>query len=96
MYVCHSLRAGAQACSDATPGTVIALLRLHLLATHFGGLSFDQTLLLPPSADRVVVRKRADSPQGCEQAIQTLHVDLYWALRPVQKTHGETCMCVCM
>jgi hypothetical protein len=34
----HSLRAGALACSDATPGTVTALLRLHLLATHFGGL----------------------------------------------------------
>jgi len=51
----HSLRAGALACSDATPGTVTALLRLHLLATHFGGLSSDQTLLLLPPVERVVV-----------------------------------------
>jgi len=66
----HSLRAGALASSDATPGTVTALLRVHLLATHFGGLLSDQTLLLPPSVGRVVVRKRADSPRGCEHAIE--------------------------
>jgi len=57
----HSLRAGALVCSDATPGTVTALLRLHHLATHFGGLSSDQTVLLPPSVERVAVQKRADS-----------------------------------
>jgi len=51
----HSLCAGALLCSDATPGTVSALLRLHLLATHFGGILPDQTLLLPPSVERVVV-----------------------------------------
>jgi DNA mismatch repair ATPase MutS len=33
----HSLRAGTLACTDATPGTVSALLRCYLLATHFGG-----------------------------------------------------------
>jgi len=66
----HSLRAGALACSDATPGTVTALLRLHFLATHFGGLLSDHTQLLPPSVERVVVRKGADSPQGCEHAIK--------------------------
>jgi len=66
----HSLRAGALACSDATPGTVTAHLRLQLLATHFGGLSSDQTLLLPPSVERVVVRKRADSPQGSEHVMK--------------------------
>ncbi len=63
----HSLRSGALACSDATPGTVIALLRLHLLATHFGGLSSIQSVLLPPAA---VGRKRADSPQGSVLAIK--------------------------
>lgn len=34
-----SLRAGALACTDVTPGTVSTLLRCYLLATHFGGLS---------------------------------------------------------
>ena len=65
----HSLRSGALACSDATPGTVTTLLRLHLLATHFGGLSSDQPVLLPPAVERVVCRKRADSPQGSVLAI---------------------------
>jgi len=51
----HSLCAGPLACSDATPSTVTALLRLHLLVTHFGGLLPVHTLLLPPSAVRVVV-----------------------------------------
>jgi len=51
----HSLRAGAIACSDASPGTITALLRLLLLATDFGCLLPNQTLLLPPSAERVVV-----------------------------------------
>jgi len=64
----QSRRAGALASSDATPGTVTALLRL--LATHFGGLLSDQTLLLPLSVERVGVRKRADSPQGCEHALK--------------------------
>jgi len=94
----HSIRAGALACCDATPRTVTALLRLHLLATHFGGLSSDQTLFLPPSVEQVVVRKRADSPQGPEQAIKTFRVDLCWAHCPVQSTYGEECtgMYVCM
>jgi hypothetical protein len=39
----HSLRAGALACTDATTGTFSALLRSHLLATSFGGLSSDLT-----------------------------------------------------
>ena len=65
----HSLRSGALACSDATPGTVTTLLRLHLLATHSGGLSSDQPVLLPPAVERVVGRKRADSPQGSVLAI---------------------------
>ena len=65
----HSLRSCALACSDATPGTVTALLRLHLLATHFGGFSFNQPVLLPPAVERVVGRKRADSPQGYVLAI---------------------------
>jgi len=66
----HSLRAGALACSDATHGSVTALLRLHLLATYFGELSSDQPLLLPHSVERVVVRKRADSPQCSEHALK--------------------------
>jgi len=65
----YSLRAGAIACSDATPGNVTALLRLHLLATQFCCLLSDQTLLLLPFVERVIVRKRANSHQGCEQAI---------------------------
>jgi len=60
----HSLRAGTLACSDATPGTVTAFIRLHLLATHLSGLSSDQILLLPLSVERVVVQKRADIPRA--------------------------------
>ena len=41
----HSLRAGTLACTDATPGTVSALLRCYLLATHFGGFSADLSSL---------------------------------------------------
>jgi len=69
-----SLRAGTLACSDATPGTIGALLRLHLSATHFGGLSSNQPLL-SPSVERMVVQKRADSPRGSEHAIKK-HVEL--------------------
>jgi len=65
----HSLRAGAVNCSDATPGTVTALLRLHLLATHFGGLSSNQTMLSPPSVECMAC-KRADSPEGSEHAMK--------------------------
>jgi len=91
----HSLRAGTLACSDDTPGNVTALRRLLLLATHFGGLLSDQTLLFPPSVERVGVRKRADNPQDCERAVKSLHVDLYWAHCRVQSTYGEKCMYVC-
>jgi len=35
-----SIRAGALACSDATPGIVSALLRRYLLANHFDGIFF--------------------------------------------------------
>jgi len=66
----HSLRASALACSDAIPVTVIALLRVHLLANHFSCLSSDQTLLLSPFVERVDVRKRADSLRSCEHAIK--------------------------
>jgi len=93
----HSLRAGALACSDATPGNVTALLRLHLLATHFVGLSSDQTLLLHPSVVRVVVRKRFDSPQGCEHAIKkpsTLICAESVALCN-QRTEKNVCMYTC-
>jgi len=88
----HSRRAGALACSDVTSGTVTALLRLHLLANYFGGLLCDQTLPLPPSVERVVVRKRADRPHGCEYAMKkVLQVDLYLAHRPVQSIYAEKC-----
>jgi len=56
----RSLRAGALSYSDATPGSVTALLRLNPLATHFGGLSSDPILLLPPSVEPVLVRNRAE------------------------------------
>jgi len=52
--------------------TKINVLRLHLLATHFGGgLSSDQPLLLPPSVKQMVVRKLADSPRGSEHNIKS-------------------------
>jgi len=72
----HSLRAGALACSAANPGTVTALLRLHLLdsstSTYFGGLLYDHTLWPLPSAsiEHLVVLQRADSPQGSVNAIK--------------------------
>ena len=59
-----SLRAGALACTDATPGTissVTSLLRCHLLATVFDGLSPDSSSLHAPPVLRST-RKRADSP----------------------------------
>jgi len=63
-------RAGALACGVATTGTVAALLRLYLLANHFGGLLFNLPLLLPSSVEQVVVRKLADGPQGSEHVIK--------------------------
>jgi hypothetical protein len=56
----HSLRAGALACTDATTGTFPALLRSHLLATSFGGISSDLASLPTPSFARTS-EKRADS-----------------------------------
>ena len=67
-----SLRAGALACTDATPGTVssvTSLLRCHLLATVFDGLSPDSSSLPAPSVVRST-RKRADSPCGSVLAIE--------------------------
>jgi len=57
----HSFCAGALACSDATPGTVAAVLRLHLLATHCGASSYDQSLLLFPCAVEMILQEREDS-----------------------------------
>jgi len=64
-----SLRAGALACTDDTPGTVSILLRCSLLATHFDCLSHDSSSLLATSVLRSM-RKRADSPPGSVFAIQ--------------------------
>ena len=64
-----SLRAGALACTDATPGTVSALLRCYLLAAHFDGLSSDFSLL-PASTVVRSLRQRADSPRGSMLAIK--------------------------
>jgi len=75
----HSRRARALACSDATPGTVTALMRLHNLATHFDGLSSDQPLLSNPSVERMVIQKRTDSYRGSEHAIKSLGVELGFA-----------------
>jgi len=58
-----SLRAGALDCTDATPGTVSALLRCNLLATHSGGFSPDSSWL-PATPVVSSLRKRADSPRG--------------------------------
>jgi len=62
-----SLREGALVCSDATPGTVSALLRRHLLATHFCGNSFDWSSV-PTSS---VVGKLADSVPIALRALRT-------------------------
>ena len=64
-----SLRAGALACTDATPGTVSNLLRCYLLATHFDGFSPDSSSL-PATAVLRSLRKRADSPRGSVLAIK--------------------------
>jgi len=56
-----SLRAGALACTDATPGTVSVLVRCHLLATQFDGLPSDLSSL-PATTVVMIMRKRADSP----------------------------------
>jgi len=63
-----SLRAGALACTDATPGTVSALLRCYLLATHFDGFRPDSSSL-PATAVLRSLRKRADIPRGSVLAI---------------------------
>jgi len=60
----HSSWAGALAYSDATSGTVTILQLLHLLATHFGGLSSDQPLQLLLFAVGMAVRNRANCPRG--------------------------------
>ena len=67
-----SLRAGALACTDDTPGTVssVSLLpRCYLLATHFDGFSPDSSSLPATSVLRSM-RKRADSPRGSVLAIK--------------------------
>jgi hypothetical protein len=62
-------RAGTLACTDATPGTVSALLRCYLLATHFEGLSSDFSSLPATTVVRSL-RQRADSPRGSMLAIK--------------------------
>jgi len=64
-----SLRAGALACTNATPGTVSHLLRCYLLATHFDAFSHDSSLLPATSVLRLL-RKRDDSPRGSVLAIK--------------------------
>ncbi len=64
-----SLRTGALACTDATPGTVSALLRCYLLATHFEGLSSDFSSL-PATTVARSLRQRADSPRGSMLALK--------------------------
>jgi len=54
----------------------VSLLRLHLFATHFGGLSSDQPPLLPHPVERMAFRKRADSSQGSVHALKNLHFEL--------------------
>jgi len=64
-----SLRAGALACTDATPGTVSNLLRCYLLAIYFNGFSPDLSSLPATSVLRSM-RKRANSPRGSVLAIE--------------------------
>jgi len=64
-----SLSAGALACTDATPGTVSALLRCYLMATHFDGFSPDSSSL-PATPVMRSLRKRVDSTRGSVLAIK--------------------------
>jgi len=66
-----SFRAGALACTDATPGTVSTLLLCYLSASHFHDLSRDSSSLPATSVLRSM-RKRADSPRGSVLALEKI------------------------
>jgi len=33
---------------------------------------------MPPSVKQVIAGKRADSPQGSEEAVKSFHVEIFW------------------